>query len=155
MSDLLTIRDKVTRYTTRVFSDVQIDEDGDLAVPLGSTRIYVRVTETTDPEVVAYRNEHNLYKFIVHSYAVVLYGVEPSEEFFKWIAVEGSNYWLGNFKAVKQQDKDVYNLIFEASIVADELDETELRSVLWAIASTADGDDEELQQKFGGKRARE
>jgi hypothetical protein len=155
MSDLLTIRDKVTRYTTRVFSDVKIDEDGDLVIPIGSTRIFVRVNEETDPEAIAYRNEHNLYKFIVHAYAIVLYSVEPREEFFKWIAVEGSNFWLGNFKASKQQDKDVYNLIFEASIVADELDETELRSVLWAIAGTADGDDEELQQKFGGKRARE
>ncbi len=152
MSNLSIVRDKVNRYTAKLFNNVTVDEDGDLKVRVGSTAIFVSLNEFSDSDSRKFADEYGLSKIHLNAWAPVLIGVKPSNEFFKWVATEGQEYIFGNFRAWKADEDDEYVLIFGIRIAADELDETELRSALWAVAETADASDDELMKRFGGKR---
>ena len=83
----------------------------------------------------------------------ILWEVDPSPALFEWIAKEGGNYFFGHVSA--HDDNSSPGKLFlmtSHTLLGDYLDEEELSSALYAMLNTADTLDDELKQRFGGKR---
>jgi hypothetical protein len=151
MSNVLTIKDKVNRFASALFQ-VELDSDGDLRIPIGSTLMFVRVIERfDDTEGREFAKKFNISTTLVRIWAPVLIELKGSPELFKWVATEGQELLYGSF-ALNQMDDGTYHLVLQINIPGDEMDQSELNQALMAVGFTADGQDEDLQKKFGGKR---
>lgn len=87
--------------------------------------------------------------------APLLREVDPSPELFEWVARNGGSRWFGHVEVHDQGDTGMVSLIFSHTLLGDYLDQAELETAMWGILSVANSWDDELQQKFGGKRANE
>jgi len=109
-----------------------------------STRVNVSVTDwgvdkNGDPQT------------LVQLSCPVLWEVPPSPALFEFVARQ--NYYFGHVSV--HDDSDAPGKLFllmSHTLLGDYLDEEELNSALYAILGTADKLDDELKQKFGGKR---
>lgn len=113
-----------------------------------STFLNVRVAE-------AGQNEDGEPRTVVLVTSPLLREVEPTPELFEWVARTGGSRWFGHVEVHDDRDTGKVNLLFSHTLLGDYLDRAELETAMWGILSVADGWDEELQQKFGGKRADE
>ena len=153
MSNLLVVKDKVTRFAKEVFNVVMIDDDGDLVIPYESTKIFIRVFEReVASENEAFWNENQLSRTAVYVLAPTIFDVKPSNELYKWVATEGADFFYGHCKVTSFGDKGNVQVIFEITIPGDSIDPGELKQALLSVATTADDLDDELKAKFGGKR---
>jgi hypothetical protein len=153
MSNLLVVKDKVSRYARELFNIVQLDDDGDLIIPYESTKIWIQFIEReVAPEQEAFYNENQLSRTVVQIWAPTIIDVTPTPELYKWVATEGADYFYGHCKVLDYEDKGKVQIIFEVTIPGDTLDPGELKQALVAVAITADGLDDELKAKFGGMR---
>jgi hypothetical protein len=153
MSNLLVVRDKVSRYAKEVFNIVQLDDDGDLIIPYESTRVFIRVFEReVAKENESFWNENQLSRTAVYVWAPTIFDVKPSNELYKWVATEGADFFYGHCKVTPFGDKGNVQVIFEITIPGDSIDPGELKQALLSVATTADDLDDELKIKFGGKR---
>ena len=83
----------------------------------------------------------------------ILWEVDPSPALFEWIAREGGNFFFGHISA--HDDSSAPGKVFllmSHTLLNDYLDEEELASAMYGVLGTADKLDDELKQKFGGKR---
>ena len=83
----------------------------------------------------------------------VLWEVEPTPTLYEWIAKEGGRYFFGHISA--HDDTDAPGKLFllmSHTLLGDYLDEEELSSAMYGVLGTADKLDDELKQRFGGKR---
>jgi hypothetical protein len=90
---------------------------------------------------------------LVRISAPILWEVDPTPALYEWVAREGGNYLFGHISA--HEDTTTPGklfLVMSHTLLGDYLDEEELSSALYAILGTADKLDDELKQKFGGKR---
>lgn len=83
--------------------------------------------------------------------APILRQVPESEELYKWISMEGTSFRIGCVEAFPEENGTVF-LRYKYALLADYLDEAELKNAVFAVLLTANELDEELQTKFGGKR---
>src|SRR5262249_31409043 len=84
--------------------------------------------------------------------APILKGLNAAPELFGWGARQGGSRWFGHGEVYDEKDPGTVYLLFSHTLLGDYLDEKELETGLWAVLSAADGWDDELQAKFGGKR---
>lgn len=153
MSNLLVVKDKVSRYARELFSIVQLDDDGDLIIPYESTKVFIRFLEREVPkEREEFWNENQLSRTAVYVWAPTIIDVTPTNELYKWVATEGAEYFYGHCRVGKYGDKGNVEVIFEVTLAGDTIDPGELKQALIAVATTADDLDDELKAKFGGKR---
>jgi hypothetical protein len=153
VSNLLVVKDKVTRFAREVFNIVMIDDDGDLRIPYESTKVFIRVIEReVAPEREAFWNENQLSRTAVMIWAPTIIDVTPTNELYKWVATEGSEYFYGNARVGQYGDKGNVEVIFQVTLPGDTIDPGELKQALISVATVADDLDDELKAKFGGKR---
>jgi hypothetical protein len=90
---------------------------------------------------------------IVRLSCPILWEVPPSPELFEWVAKEGGNYFFGHVSAHDDSTSPgKLFLVMSHGLLGDYLDEEELSSAMYAVMGTADKLDDELKQRFGGKR---
>ena len=83
----------------------------------------------------------------------ILWEVDPTPAVFEWIARQGGNYYFGHVVAYDDNDAPgKLFLLMSHTLLGDYLDEEELSSALYGVLGTADKLDDELKEKFGGKR---
>lgn len=150
-ANYLLVKDKVQRFAKQMFNIVELNDDGSLSIPYESTHVFVEVYDVTsdDQEFNNFKKENDLSFTAISVWAMVLLEVKPSADLFKWIAIDGQTYDYGGFKAVEREDGKL-NLIFRTALPGDNLDAGELKEALLAVASVADGNDEDLKARFGG-----
>ena len=151
-SNYLLVKDKVQRFAKQLFNVVELNDDGSLSIPYESTHLFVETYDVTsdDAGFNSFKRENDLSFTAISVWAMVLLEVKPSTEVFKWIALEGQTFDYGGFKAVEREDGTL-NLVFRTSLPGDNLDAGELKEAQLAVASVADGHDEELKARFGGQ----
>lgn len=152
--NLLLVKDKVQRFAKQFFNVVQLDDDGDLSIPYESTNIFISCSELdqSSPELNEFRRENEISATVVNIWALVLREVKGTPELFKWIATEGQTYDYGRFKIAEIQDSPgKFIVIFEHNLAGDTLDAGELKGALAAVGFVADGEDDNLKARFGGK----
>lgn len=150
-ANYLLVKDKVQRFAKQLFNTVELNDDGSLSIPYESTHIFLEVYDVTsdDNEFNNFKKENDLSFTAISVWAMVLLEVKPSADLFKWIAIDGQTYDYGGFKAVERDDGKL-NLVFRTALPGDNLDAGELKEALLAVASVADGNDEDLKARFGG-----
>ena len=151
MSNLLVVKDKVQRYVSELFDHVGLTDEGGLRIPIGSTTIFINVGESEDEETIAFNNEHDISQTWIRVYAPVLIMVKPSNELFKWIAIEGQHRDYGGYRFVADEKEEMTLIEFSYALPGDSLDPSELKNAVLSVLFASDGQDEELQKKFGGK----
>jgi hypothetical protein len=151
MSNLLVVKDKVQRYVSELFEQVSLADDGGLRIPFGSTVIFINVGEVQDEETIAFNKEHDLSQTWIRVYAPVLVMVKPTNELFKWIAIEGQHLDYGGYRFLMDENEVPTILEFSYTLPGDSLDPGELKNAVLSVLLSSDGQDEELQKKFGGK----
>jgi uncharacterized protein (UPF0303 family) len=151
-NNYLVVKDKVQRFAKQLFNTVQLNDDGSLSVPYESTHVFIEIFDMTsdDADFNAWRKENDLSFTTVSIWAMVVMDVKPSNELYKWVAIDGQDYNLGGFKLVMLED-GLVNIIYRTAISGDNLDAGELKGALLAVATTADETDEMLKSRFGGK----
>jgi hypothetical protein len=83
----------------------------------------------------------------------LLWEVEPTPAVYEWIAREGGKYYFGHVIAYDDSTAPgKLFLVMQHTLLGDYLDEEELHWGLHTMFQTADGLDDELKGKFGGKR---
>jgi hypothetical protein len=153
MTNLLVVKDKVSRFAREVFNVVQIDDDGDLVIPYESTKIFIRVFEReVSAEMEEFWSENQLSRTAVYVWAPTIFDVKPSNDLYKWVATEGADFFYGHCKVGSFGENGNVQVIFEITLAGDTIDPGELKQALLAVAMTADDLDDELKAKFGGKR---
>ena len=138
MSNVDQVKAKVQAILTENMT-VSLDSDGDYSIPVGSTRVFVRVIAHPNNEAT-----------LVSVFAPVLSGVPLTPEFYEYVALNADNMIFGHL-ALADTENGGY-LVFTHMLLGDYLDADELRYAVFGVASAADEVDDELQKRFGGKR---
>ena len=83
----------------------------------------------------------------------LLWEVDPNPAVYEWIARQGGKYYFGHVTAYDDSSSPgKLFLMMSHTLLGDYLDEEELHWALHTMLNTADGLDDELKGKFGGKR---
>jgi hypothetical protein len=151
-NNYLVVKDKVQRFAKQLFNIVELNDDGSLSIPYESTHVFIEVFDTTstDPEFNKFKKDNDLSFTIVSVWAMVLVDVKPSNELYKWVAIDGQDFDFGGFKVIIRDD-GLANVVYRNAIGGDSLDAGELKEALLSVAATADNNDEILKSRFGGK----
>lgn len=152
MSELLVIKDKVGRFIKEVFS-VSLGDSGEFLISYESVIVVAEVLEQTDEEIINFKKELGLPIFAVQFFSPVLFEVKPSNELFRWIAVEGQKFDYGTFRFdYNDESQKDGTIVFSYMIAADTIDAEEVKNAVTSVATVADNHDEELKKMFGGQR---
>lgn len=84
--------------------------------------------------------------------SLILQGVKPTPELYEWVARHGGSKLFGHVEVYDDEEPGTVYLVMSHTLLGDYLDEKELESGIMSVLFAADGWDEELQQRFGGKR---
>ena len=115
---------------------VEIDGDGDFVFHMESTACFGRVVDWGDGDL------------LFNAWAPVLLDVPLTNELYKFVATE--SYDVGNLM-LEEESGNTGLLKFQYRILANDLDESELKMAVGVVASTADNLDDKLQKRFGGR----
>jgi len=87
---------------------------------------------------------------VVNTRAYVVCGAERTPELLEYLLHENSTMRFGAFGLDPDGD-----IIFELAIVASTCDKEEVKSSLLAVVNTADGYDDKIVERWGGRKALE
>ncbi len=130
---------KIQRLLANRFGSVRVDKDGNFVVTWESAVVFIRAqTWGEDQAVLSIR-------------CPLVVDAPMSDALCRWVAVEGQHFVLGRTRLNPNKDSNTAWIYFENTILADDLDESELMESLDAVVITSNQLDNELQQKFGGQ----
>lgn len=112
-----------------------IPDDPGFIVNEGSAQIMARVLPWGDDRA------------IFHAWSWVVTDIEYTAELGKWLLRKNVDFRFG---ALGIDDDD--DIIFSQTVVADTLDKEELRATVFAVMGSADELDDEIVQRWGGRR---
>lgn len=136
------VRDRVQRIIADWLGGVEVRGDGSMRVPYGSTAAFVSIEEFGDEGAS-----------MVRVWAPVAHDIPRSSDLFEWAATEGTSYRFGSIKLFPHDgEAGTYGMVFTHNILGDYLDPEEMRNTIGMVLSTADGLDDEVTRRFGGKR---
>ena len=92
-------------------------------------------------------------KTVVDLAAIVVADVKVTSKLKEYLGDRSAGFVLGNLALLSVEGQKNGVVIFRHAILGDYLDADELMTSLAAVVTTADELDEQLQQKFGGRRA--
>lgn len=147
------VRKKAFEYTKEIFSWAELDPDGDITFEFQSTKVWIDVVKMARPEVTKIKEfvaEHQLPTTLVRIRAVLVADVPRSPALFQYVATD-SRRNLGSINIVLD-DEGTCDLFFMYTLAGDEITPGELKHAAFIVATVANQLDDEVQQKFGGKR---
>lgn len=132
------IYEKVKGFMREMFGEqaVAFDDSPGFGIQHGSAFITVFVVPWGNDDAYV----------TARSYVVT--GAEPSKELYEFLLKANWNMRFGAFGIDDEND-----IFFGDSIVGSTLDKEELRTLVYAVAGTADDSDDEIVSRFGGLRA--
>jgi|GEM_PF-550816 len=141
---LLVLKDKVQRYLSDMGVVVEVLQDGDFSFRYGSARVFISCWTRPGSD-----------RTMVTITAPVLIGCKATPELYEHVALHGSEWIYGHLSLQKTQAEGEVNVLFSHILMGDFLDPEELKQSVGALVTSADGLDDELQARFGGKRFHE
>lgn len=82
----------------------------------------------------------------------ILLEVPTSADLFEWVARNGGSRWFGHVEVHEVEESNTVNLIMSHTLLGDFLDAKELEAAMYTVLAAADGWDDELKARFGGRR---
>lgn len=110
-----------------------------------STAIRIRVHEWG-------KDQDGEPRTLVRITAPILRDVRATPELFEWVARSGSDRWFGHIEVFDGDQPGTVHLLMAHTLLGDFLDEAELGHAMFGVLGSADQLDDELKQRFGGKR---
>jgi hypothetical protein len=135
-ADVLAVKDKVQRYMVDLFGGVQVDRDGDFTMRHGSTQVWVSVAPFHEANTA------------VRVFSITNLEVPATPELFHHVATRGS-YPFGHLRCSEQDGKVM--IYFGHTLLGEFLDPDEFKVALFFVAGIAEGLDDEIKAKFGGR----
>jgi len=129
----------IQRMLQSLFGTVQLDGDGDFVFRAESTLAFGEVLDWGDGD------------FVFNVWAPVLVDVPITNELCRYVATE--SFVLGNLRLAEQEDGKTAELQFQYRIIANDIDESELKHAVSAVVLVADDLDDKLVKRFGGQLA--
>lgn len=132
------VYNKVGSYLKEVFGEM-VHTRADFpsyVVPMGSAFANVNVYPWGDTDAT------------VNVRAWVVMGAEMTPELMHYLLRQNDDFRFGGFGLDKEND-----IFFEHTIVGSTLDKEELKASVLAVVGTSDRYDDEIQRKWGGRRA--
>jgi hypothetical protein len=130
------VYDKVRDLLTSRELDLTVSDDG-FQIRWDSAAVNIDIVEQEG-------------RTLVQCYAPVLRELSASSELFEYVATEGQDYYFGSMQYVPDVDGGL--LVLEHTLLGDFLDADELDNVVDSLVIVANRLDDELQERFGGKR---
>ena len=119
---------------------VRLGRDGEFILEHNSARLFVEVEE-------GFGDDGVLIRFNIP----MLKDVPVTPALFEYAATEGQLFRLGSIIVGVQDGGKLANVWFKYSIVADDLDESELMTSAYVLMVNCDKLDNQLQARFGGE----
>ena len=139
MASVGDVKEKVQRILSNALGSVRIDKDGDCVITYISSITYVEVEKFGKERVrVTFRTP-------------LVRNVEITPEVYKWVATEGQNYWFGSCRVFLPEGKTTGMVVMEHTILADDLDESELVNAMAMMSIAGDEVDNKIRDLFGGE----
>lgn len=135
-ANVLGVKDKVQRYLVDLFGGVQVDRDGDFTFRQGSTQVWVSVVPFHEANTA------------VQVFALTNMEVPPTAELFHHVATQNA-YAFGHLHCREKDGK--ITVQFSHTLLGEFLDPDELKTAVFMVAGVADGVDDEIKAKFGGR----
>ena len=147
------VKKKVFEFTKEIFSWAELDPDGDVTFEFQSTKVWIDVVKMSRPDGIKIKEfvvEHELPVTLVRIRAVLVADVPRSPALFQYVATDARRN-LGSINVVLD-DEGTCDLFFMYSLAGDDITAGELKHAAFIVATVANQLDDEIQQKFGGKR---
>lgn len=143
MSMIEDVRKKVQRILTDEMGRVEIDRDGDFVLHHESAVVFVSLEAMNDnPDA----------NIVIEAFCPMVLNVPLTSDVYKWVAIEGQQFFFGHCKLFINNDNDkLGRILFGYSIVGNDLDPNELKNLVFATMVVANELDDMLKKKFGGK----
>jgi len=84
--------------------------------------------------------------------APILIDAPASSELFEWVARNGGSRLFGHVEVSDGNADGLVHLTMSHTLLGDYIDSKELEHGLYSVLSSADEWDDELKEKFGGRR---
>lgn len=136
--ELLQVEDKVRRWLSDFVGTFETGTNILGSFRVGSARVNVDVFE---------QNDSRFLKVL----SCVADGATSSPELFEYIARANSDYIFGRLQAADGDEEGLIDVWFEHNLLADYLDQEELKWAVGAVAASADDVDTEMVKRFGGR----
>jgi len=140
MSSIKQVQAKIQKILTKELGSVEIDEGGRFIVRNESAVTFLEVIEGFGDDGV-----------IVDIDCPLVTEVPLTNELFKYVATEGQMFAIGGLLVDIDENNSTGWIMFSYSLIADDLDESELMHSVLGISYISNKLDNELQQRFGGK----
>lgn len=137
------VKNKVLRMMAKNYN-ITMSDNGIIILRHESVALSVNVEE--------WKSDTDGCNTVVQISAPILWGVKRTAALYEWVATTGQSYLFGRTACNTSNDATLTTIAFEQNILGDNLDEPELVATVTGLISTANVLDDELQQKFGGKR---
>lgn len=142
MLTLETVKNKVQKMLIDLNGGIRIDKDGDFEIIYNSAHVFISIEEIGPDD-----NKRFLVRFV----SPMVFKVPVTHELCLHIATEGTNYRFGCINLNLKEDGKTGDLYFVHTILANDLDQSEVDNAIKAVLFTAEGLDTELHKKFGGE----
>ena len=140
MSSIKQVQEKIQKILTKELGSVEIDERGRFIVRNDSAITFIEVIEGFGDDGV-----------IVDIDCPLVTDVPLTNELFKYVATEGQMFAIGGLLVDIDEKHSTGWIMFSYSLIADDLDESELMHSVLGISYISNKLDNELQQRFGGR----
>ena len=137
------LKQKVQRIVTEIAGSVRVDKDGDFLIDYNSAVVFVRCWEQEN------KKDKDQSRLGVSFTCPLVRDVPVSNELFRYVATE-HDYRFGNLIVELEDDDRKAFLLFRHSILANDLDASEVKNALFCVLFTGDDLDTEIQKRFGG-----
>jgi len=144
------VTEKVQRILRQNFK-TSLGRDDAFYVELGSTECRISCMQWM-PAKDSDRELTGDHHVLVLLRAPVLFQVPITDELCRWIAHEGTHFYIGHPVLFSSEDGKNGELFLDHSLLGDFLDADELTLAVRSVLSRADRCDDELQGRFGGRR---
>ena len=137
------LKQKVQRIVTEIAGTVRVDKDGDFLIDYNSAVVFVRCWEQEN------KKDKDQSRLGVSFTCPLVRDVPVSNELFRYVATE-HDYRFGNLIVQLEDDDRKAFLLFRHSILATDLDASEVKNALFCVLFTGDDLDTEIHKRFGG-----
>jgi hypothetical protein len=127
---------------TEIAGSVTVNKDGDYLVTYNSAKVYI---EFWEDEV---KEDEN--RFGILFTCPLVHDVPVSNELFKWVATE-TNLRFGSVSAILDKDERKATLLLRHSLLANDLDTSEVKNALLSVMFIGDKLDTKIQKRYGGQ----
>ena len=134
-------RSEVQHILVDMFGKIEVTRENEFTFPYGSTRVFIDVFGVDESSSV------------VNVYAVTSVDVPPSEQLFRFLALNADAALFGHLGAVEREG--VVDIVFSHRLLGDHLGTEELKRTVATVAGAANEVDDVITERFGGRRYRD